>query len=202
MCFLKTQSDFISTTHVYNLQGLCTLCTTSRISSDVTCVIHLSPFCIAKFALLIFVRVVLLDTSRTIQKNIPWCQLSKENRLHRIASRQHMPKLNVNCMKNDINYIANNVTFQFAPVVYHLVNIQDTIHLVLLKRLIAKKNNLQRDLQEFEQSLLPKYQDIISSIKVQYEDLETKSKDLIRAVHQHGADWHKEIDNIINMKKS
>lgn len=57
-------------------------------------------------------------------------------------------------------------------------------------------------MQEFEQSLLPKYQDIISSIKVQYDDLETKSKDLIRAVHQHGADWHKEIDNIINMKKS
>lgn len=66
----------------------------------------------------------------------------------------------------------------------------------------SKKNNLQRDLQEFEQSLLPKYQDIISSIKVQYEDLETKSKDLIRAVHQHGEDLHKEIDNIINMKKS
>lgn len=34
--------------------------------------------------------------------------------------------------------------------------------------------NIQRDLQEIERSLYPKYQDIISSIKVQY-DLETKS---------------------------
>lgn len=38
----------------------------------------------------------------------------------------------------------------------------------------SKTGNIQRDLQELERSLYPKYQDIISSIKVQY-DLETKS---------------------------
>lgn len=66
----------------------------------------------------------------------------------------------------------------------------------------SKTDELKRDLQELEQSLLPKYQDIVSSIKVQYDDLETKSKNLIRDVHRQGADWHKEVDIIINRKKS
>lgn len=61
---------------------------------------------------------------------------------------------------------------------------------------------LQRDLHELEKFLLPSYQDIVSNIKVQYDDLETKSKSLIRAVHQRGAEWHKEIDIIMNKKIS
>lgn len=66
----------------------------------------------------------------------------------------------------------------------------------------SKIDDLQRDLQEFEKRLLPKYQDIVSSIKVQYDDLETKSKTLIKDIHKQGADWHKEVDTIINRKKS
>lgn len=65
----------------------------------------------------------------------------------------------------------------------------------------SKTDELKRDLQELEQSLLPKHQDIVSSIKVQYDDLETKSKNLIRDVHRQGADWHKDVDIIINRKK-
>lgn len=57
-------------------------------------------------------------------------------------------------------------------------------------------------MQELEKRLLPKYQDIVSSIKVQYDDLETKSKTLIKDIHKQGADWHEEVDTIINRKKS
>lgn len=46
----------------------------------------------------------------------------------------------------------------------------------IIEALKSKTDDLQRDLQELEQSLLPNYQDTVSSIKVQYDDLETKSK--------------------------
>lgn len=72
----------------------------------------------------------------------------------------------------------------------------------IMKSFKSKTEILQRDLHELEKYLLPNYQDIVSNIKVQYDDLETKSKNLIRAVYQRGAEWHKEIDIIMNKKIS
>nr|XP_011433205.2 uncharacterized protein LOC105332344 isoform X1 [Crassostrea gigas] len=72
----------------------------------------------------------------------------------------------------------------------------------ILKIVENKRENLQRDLQEFEFFFYPKYREIASNIQVQKADLNKNSLKLTTAIEKHGEDLHREIDTAIEKFKS
>uniref|UniRef100_A0A8W8MP14 B box-type domain-containing protein n=2 Tax=Magallana gigas TaxID=29159 RepID=A0A8W8MP14_MAGGI len=66
----------------------------------------------------------------------------------------------------------------------------------------SKKEDLQRDLNEFKNILSPKYQEIVNNITVQKADVKNNSQKFTTAIDKHGEVWHREIDTIIQKLKS
>ncbi|XP_034317876.2 tripartite motif-containing protein 2-like [Magallana gigas] len=72
----------------------------------------------------------------------------------------------------------------------------------ILKYFQNKKDAIQKDLEELQKFINPKYQEIASHILVQKTDLSNNSQKLTSAINKHGEDMHREVDFIIKKVKS
>lgn len=72
----------------------------------------------------------------------------------------------------------------------------------ILEYVKMKKDLLQRDIEELEQTIYPKHQDIAFDIQVQKTDLNKNSQKLTTAIYRQGKYWHKEVDAIVQNLKS
>ncbi|XP_052678541.1 E3 ubiquitin-protein ligase TRIM9-like [Crassostrea angulata] len=72
----------------------------------------------------------------------------------------------------------------------------------ITNKIDRSKEIIQKDLQELEKCIYPKYQEIASIIPVQKSALNVNSKKLTTEIDKHGEDLHREIDTIIRNMKS
>ncbi|XP_052691281.1 E3 ubiquitin-protein ligase TRIM71-like [Crassostrea angulata] len=72
----------------------------------------------------------------------------------------------------------------------------------ITKKIDSKKEIIQKDLQELEKSIYPKYQDIASIIPVQKSAMNENSQKLTSEIDKHGEVLHREINTIIRNLKS
>ncbi|XP_052691306.1 tripartite motif-containing protein 3-like [Crassostrea angulata] len=72
----------------------------------------------------------------------------------------------------------------------------------ITKTMDKKKEIIQKDLQQLEKSIYPKYQEIASINQVQISALNENSQKLTTEMDKHGEDLHREINTIIRNMKS
>ena len=72
----------------------------------------------------------------------------------------------------------------------------------ILKVFEIKKKQIQKDLQDLETSIYPKYQEAATNIPVQRADINKRSQKLTTALDKQGEVLHTEIDTIIQGMKS
>lgn len=70
------------------------------------------------------------------------------------------------------------------------------------KKIENKKEELRKDLQELEHSILPKHETFAFDISDQKANIEKNSRKLKSDIDKHGEEWHKQINTIINKYKS
>ncbi|XP_052683058.1 tripartite motif-containing protein 3-like [Crassostrea angulata] len=71
----------------------------------------------------------------------------------------------------------------------------------ILKTLELHKAVIQKDLEELEGSIYPKYQKIVSDIPVQKDDLSKNSLEVSTSINKHGEDLHRVINVVVKKLK-
>lgn len=96
------------------------------------------------------------------------------------------------CQECDVPICARCISTQ-KHIGHKQVNIFDNLE--------NRKELLKRDLNELENSIYPKYIEIVSEIPGQKADLKENLEKLTAALLQHGEYLHREIDTVINKLK-
>ncbi|XP_052692248.1 uncharacterized protein LOC128170508 [Crassostrea angulata] len=72
----------------------------------------------------------------------------------------------------------------------------------IFKKFEEKKAALQKDIQELENLIYPKYQDIVSEVPIYRKDLNKNSQNLKAAINKQGRDLHREVDSVKKKMKA
>ncbi|XP_056015332.1 tripartite motif-containing protein 3-like [Ostrea edulis] len=72
----------------------------------------------------------------------------------------------------------------------------------VLEKLGSKTENLQKDLEELETRIYPRYEEMASDVQTEKAELETKYGKMTTAADQQGEILHREITAIVNKRKS
>ncbi|XP_056007731.1 uncharacterized protein LOC130050906 [Ostrea edulis] len=72
----------------------------------------------------------------------------------------------------------------------------------ILEKLSANTESLQKDLEELEKRIYPRYEKMASNVQTEKAELETKYGKLTTAADQQGEILHREITGIVNQRKS
>ncbi|XP_048752697.2 tripartite motif containing 13-like [Ostrea edulis] len=72
----------------------------------------------------------------------------------------------------------------------------------VLEKLSAKTESLQKDLEELESRIYPRYEEMASGVQTEKSELETNYGKLTTAADQQGEALHREVTAIVNQRKS
>ncbi|XP_056007591.1 uncharacterized protein LOC125660884 [Ostrea edulis] len=72
----------------------------------------------------------------------------------------------------------------------------------ILEKLNAKTESLQKDLDELETRIYPRYEEMASGVQTEKAELEANYEKLTTDADQHGEALHREITAIVNQRKS
>uniref|UniRef100_K1Q5Q6 Tripartite motif-containing protein 3 n=1 Tax=Magallana gigas TaxID=29159 RepID=K1Q5Q6_MAGGI len=150
------------------------------------CHIHLCKACVGEH---------LLDESKE-HTVVPF----KKRGLNPKCSKHSTQLCDIHCEQCDIHCEQCNI-----PICLECVSSGEHLghkQVGILKILQTKREALKKDLQELENSIYPKYQEIASNIPVQKADLNKSFKKLTTALDKHGEDLQREIDIAIKKLKS
>uniref|UniRef100_A0A8W8IJC2 B box-type domain-containing protein n=1 Tax=Magallana gigas TaxID=29159 RepID=A0A8W8IJC2_MAGGI len=133
--------------------------------------------------------------------------LSDSSIVHKVVSlKQYLTTLNYpKCRKHPTKQCELHCEQCDIPICVQCISSKKHlghIQVDILKTFESKTEKLQKDLQELEIFIYPKYQESASIITVQTADLSKNSRKLKTAIDEQGEVWHREIDTIITNLKS
>jgi sugar lactone lactonase YvrE len=70
------------------------------------------------------------------------------------------------------------------------------------KNLGAKTKDIQRDLEELEARIYPRYEEMTSDVRNEKAGLETRYGKLVKDMDKQGENWHRQVTAIVNQRKS
>ncbi|XP_052703124.1 uncharacterized protein LOC128179653 [Crassostrea angulata] len=132
--------------------------------------------------------------------------LSDSSKVHNVVSlKQYLTTLNYpKCRKHPTKQCELHCEQCDIPVCAQCISGEHLGHkpVDIFQNFDIKKEVLQRELEELEKSIYPKYKEIASNIPVQKADLSKNSQKLTTVIDKQGEVWHREIDTIISNLKS
>ncbi|XP_056007716.1 E3 ubiquitin-protein ligase TRIM71-like [Ostrea edulis] len=72
----------------------------------------------------------------------------------------------------------------------------------ILEKLSSKKQRIQKDLEELENKIYPRYTEISSAVQTEKAEVETNYGKLATTADQQGKVWHREVTAIVNKRKA
>ncbi|XP_048748913.2 uncharacterized protein LOC125661075 [Ostrea edulis] len=72
----------------------------------------------------------------------------------------------------------------------------------VLEKLGSKKQLIQKDLEELENKISPRYKEISSAVQTEKAEVETNYGKLATTADQQGEVWHREVTAIVNKRKA
>lgn len=126
---------------------------------------------------------------------------TKEHIVVPFKYRRNIPK----CQNHSTNFCNSYCEYCYFPICTLCVSSKGHNHhnvVEFSESIETKKRVLQKDLQDLEKSILPKYQEIVSNIIAQKAYLNENSQNLRTTINKYGEELHRDIDTVMKCLKS
>ncbi|XP_056008579.1 E3 ubiquitin-protein ligase TRIM71-like [Ostrea edulis] len=162
---------------------LCDSCETAPLQSHCElCNINLCTNCVGKH---------LLDSSRK-HRVIPFIEKSSAPKVYPKCPTHADKQSELYCEECDVPVCSTCVSKKHRG--HNLCDV--------LEKFSAKTESLQKDLEELESRICPRYEEMASDVQTEKSELETNYGKLTTAADQQGEVLHREVTAIVNQRKS